>query len=209
MAPKKGAKKVTEKLSLAAVVNCGEPGYIFTFPDEHAELLAAGYVQVNPELTDPNAPGAIATAATQAGIDFINSQNGAPVAPKEVKVMDAFVIETSSEMPVSGKRGGGRSTVYPFDQLPAPTVDVAGNLTYAFFFVPATTERPEPVKSLASTVSSANARFATPDPSGATRTVTRGPKKGEIMPAVVYSRKFKITAGEKDGAQGAKIWRIL
>ena len=203
MAPKKGTKKVTEKLSLAAVVNCGEPGYIFTFPDEHAELLAAGYVQVNPELKDAN--GAIATAATQAGIDFINSQNGASAAPKEVKSMDAFVIETSSEMPATGKRGGGRSTVYPFDQLPAPGADGS----FSFFFVPATSERPDPVKSLASTVSSANARFATPDPSGKTRTVTRGPKKGEIVPAVVYSRKFKITAGEKDGAQGAKIWRIL
>ena len=121
MAPKKGAKKVNVKLDLAAVVNCGEPGYIFTFPDEHAELLAAGYVQVNPELKDEN--GAIATAATQAGIDFINSQNGAPAAPKEVKIMDAFVIETSSEMPATGKRGGGRSTVYPFDQLPAPGAD--------------------------------------------------------------------------------------
>lgn len=207
MAPKKGTKNVTEKLSLAAVVNCGEPGYIFTFPDEHAELLSLGYVQVNPELKDAN--GAIATAATQAGIDFINSQNGAPAAPKEVKTMDAFVIETSSEIPATGKRGGGRSTVYPFDGLPEPTVDAEGKLVFGFFFVPTTEERPEPVKSLASTVSSANARFARPDSSGATRTVTRGPKKGEIVPAVVYSRKFKITAGEKDGVKGAKIWRIV
>ena len=207
MAAKKTTKKVTEKLSLAAVVNCGEPGYIFTFPDEHAELLALGYVQVNPELKDAN--GAIATAATQAGIDFINSQNGAPDAPKEGTKMDAFVIETSSEMPATGKRGGGRSTIYPFDQLPAPVTGADGKLVYANFFVPATTERPDPVKSLASTVSSANLRFSSPDPSGATRTVTRGPNKGGILPALVYSRKFKITEGEKDGVKGARIWRIM
>lgn len=193
-------KKVTEKLSLAAVVNCGAPGYVFTFPDEHAELLAAGHVQVNPEIKDAN--GAIATAATQAGIDFINSQNAGETA-KEAKPMETFVIETSSEMPAAGKRGGGRATIYPFDQLPAP-VDGA----FAFFFVPATPDREDPVKSLASTVSGANARFATPDPSGATRTVTRGPNKGQVVPAVVYSRKFKITEGEKDGVKGAKIWRI-
>lgn len=201
------AWKVTEKLSLAAVVNCGEPGYVFTFPDEHAELLALGHVQVNPELKDAN--GAIATAATQAGIDFINSQNGALVAPKETKPMDAFVIETSSEMPDAGKRGGGRSTVYPFDALPAPTQDATGKPVYSNFFVPATEDKPDPVKSLASTVSSANARFATPDPSGKTRVITRGPNKGQTVPASVYSRKFKITEGEKDGVKGARIWRIL
>ena len=201
MAPKKGAKKVVEKLDLAAIVNCGEPGYIFSFPDEHAELLAAGYVQVNPELKDEN--GAIATAATQLGIDFIKN-NGA-IAPKEGTKMSAFVIETSSEMPQSTRGGaGGRSTIYPFDQLPAPTE--AG---YANFFVPATEERPDPVKSLASTVSSANLRFASPDPSGKTRTITRGPNKGGVVSALVYSRKFKITEGEKDGVKGARIWRIL
>lgn len=207
MAPKKGTRKVEEKLSLAAVVNCGEPGYIFTFPDEHAELLALGYVQVNPELKDAN--GTIATAATQAGIDFINSQNGEPDASKEVKTMDAFVIETSSEMPVTGNRGGGRSTVYPFDQLPAPVPGADGKLVYANFFVPGTEDKPDPVKSLASTVSSANLRFSSPDPSGKTRVVSRGPNKGGVVPALVYSRKFKITEGEKDGVKGARIWRIL
>ena len=201
MAPKKGAKKVVEKLDLAAIVNCGEPGYIFSFPDEHAELLAGGYVQVNPELKDEN--GAIATAATQLGIDFIKN-NGA-IAPNEGTKMSAFVIETSSEIPQSTRGGaGGRTAVYPFDQLPAPTE--AG---YANFFVPATEERPDPVKSLASTVSSANLRFASPDPSGKTRTITRGPNKGCVVPALVYSRKFKITEGEKDGVKGARIWRIL
>ena len=205
MAPKKGAKKVVEKLDLAAIVNCGEPGYIFTFPDEHAELLAAGYVQVNPELKDEN--GAIATAATQAGIDFIKN-NGA-VAPKEGTKMDTFVIETSCELPESKRSAGGRSTVYPFDQLPAPVNTVDGKVVYANFFVPATEDKPDPVKSLASTVSSANARFATPDPSGKTRVITRGPNKGAVVPALVYSRKFKISAGEKDGVNGARIWRIV
>lgn len=199
MAPNKGAKKVVEKLDLAAIVNCGEPGYIFSFPDEHAELLAAGYVQVNPELKDEN--GAIATAATQAGIDFI--KNNGDVAPKEGRKMDAFVIDYGI-IPETKRSAGGRYTVYPFDQLPAPSDAGCAN-----FFVPATEDKPDPVKSLASTVSSANARFATPDPSGKTRVITRGPNKGGVVPAVVYSRKFKITEGEKDGVKGARIWRIL
>jgi len=195
MAPKKGPKKVVEKLDLAAVVNCGESGYIFTFPDEHAELLAAGYIQVNPEIVDEH--GAIATAPTQMGIDFIKAQQGGQGPDGKImskNVESEFIIEDAIEIP-AGKRGGGKPNIYPFDKL-----EVGQS-----FFVPTTEKRPEPAKSLASTVSSANNRFATPDPSGETRTVSRGPNKGNLVPKMVYSRKFIIKAVEG----GARIWRTV
>lgn len=200
MAAKKGAKKVVEKLSLAAVVNCGGVGYIFSFPDEHAELLAAGFVQVNADLKDEN--GAIATAATQAGIDFVKAQEiGSSTKTEGVEAVTApvqntgFVIEDNIAIPEGGRRGGGKPSAYPFDQLQVGQS----------FFVPATTERPDPAKTLNSTVSSANNRFAVVDPSGAMRPVTRGPNKGTSVPVMQYTRKFVIKAVEG----GARIWRTV
>lgn len=210
MAPKKGPKKVVEKLSLAAVANCGDPGYLFTFPDEHAELLAAGYVQVNAELKDEN--GAIATAITEAGIAYLNSQAGVTAEESTmvegIPAVAGFEIEEGFDIPES--RRTGKANIYPFDALTAPVYAEGQKPRYASFFVPATTDRPDPVKTLASTVSSANVRYSEPDPTGATRTVNRGPNKGQIVPKTISTRKFVIKEGvDKAGNPGARIFRTV
>jgi len=212
MAPKKGPKKVVEKLSLTAVALAAndQPGYLFTFPDEHAELLAAGYVQVNPELKDEN--GAIATAITEAGIAYLNSQAGTSAEENTmfegIPAAAGFEIEEGFDIPES--RRTGKANIYPFDALTAPVYSEGQKPRYASFFVPATADRPDPVKTLASTVSSANVRYSEPDQTGATRMVNRGPNKGQMVLKTISTRKFVIKEGvDKAGNKGARIFRTV
>lgn len=62
-----------------------------------------------------------------------------------------FKIRHDVEMPDAKKRG--RKTIYPFDEM-----GVGDS-----FHVAATNDRPKPVKSMASTISSANARYKLDD----------------------------------------------
>jgi hypothetical protein len=74
--------------------------------------------------------------------------------------------------------------IYPFDKL---------EIGESFFVA-------KDSKKLASTVSSAAQRFATPDPEGKMR-INR---KGSIVPVMVESRKFSVRSVEG----GSRIWRI-
>lgn len=96
------------------------------------------------------------------------------------------------------------------------------------FFVPCTEDRPDPVKSMQSTVASAVRKHSIPDASGATRTVTRGPNKGKEVPVMVPTKDFVCCAIDSEhpipvpdadpitdgtpwgfpGVSGAGIWRI-
>lgn len=184
------AKK--EKVGLAAIVKATLAGtVIYTHPMTHVLFVEKGLVEINPEMLD--AAKNVATRATQAGIDAYNAEVAAKQAKSE-KV--EFVIATVAAPAASAR--SGRETIYPFDKL-----EVGQS-----FFVANTAERPAAAKSLASTVSSANNRFAVPAPDGSTRTNV----KGETVPVMVKTRTFIVrdVDGEpwgQAGVKGAGIWR--
>ena len=204
MASKKSAaNKPAEKtvkatfIGLAEIVAAGANG-IHTSPEVHLPLVEAGLVEINPAMTNEN--GEIATRATQKGIESLDTGNGngdnAPteatsetaVTGKTEKVKTMFQIEDNVPVPAISGRGRGGET-YPFEQL------AVGQS----FFVANSESKPNAVKSLASTVSSATARYAVASEDGATKTN----KKGETVPVMVETRKFIVRSVEG----GARVWR--
>lgn len=201
MATKKSAAKKTAEIatviSLAEIVAAGANG-LFTPAAVHGPLVEAGLVEINPAMI--NEAGEIATRATQAGIESLD--NGAKVgnnATSETaetgttqKVKSMFKIENDIPVPTISGRGRG-GNVYPFDQLEAGQS----------FFVANSEDKPNAAKSLASTVSSATARYAVPSEDGATKTN----KAGEVVPVMVETRKFVVRSVEENGVKGARVWR--
>ncbi len=201
---KSGAKKTAETVAvigLAEIVAAGANG-LFTPVAVHGPLVEAGLVEINPAMV--NEAGEIATRATQAGIESLDS--GAIVVDKATteansaiaetgkteKVKTMFQIEDNVPVPAISGRGRGVN-VYPFAQL-----EVGQS-----FFVANSESKPNAAKSLASTVSSAAARYAVPSEDGATKTN----KKGEVVPVMVKTRKFVVRRAEEDGVKGARVWR--
>lgn len=207
MATKKSAAKKTAEIAtviaLAEIVAAGANG-LFTPAAVHSPLVEAGLVEINPAMV--NEAGEIATRATQAGIESLdsgailvdnatteaNSETAATGKTEKVKTM--FQIEDNVPVPAISGRGRGRGgNVYPFDQL------AVGQS----FFVANDEGKPNAAKSLASTVSSATARYAVPAEDGSTKTN----KKGEVVPVMVETRKFVVRSVEEDGVKGARVWR--
>lgn len=199
---------VTAVIGLAEIVAAGANG-IYTSPAVHGPLVEAGLVEINPAMTNEN--GEVATRATQTGIESLDS--GATVADNATsetqtataatgttqKAKTMFKIEDAIPVPTISGRGGN---VYPFDQLEAPqTID--GKIVCQSFFVPNSESKPNAAKSLASTVSSATARYAVPAEDGSTKTN----KKGEVVPVMVETRKFVVRSVEENGVKGARVWR--
>ncbi|QXN71429.1 hypothetical protein RCHARTNEY_60 [Rhodobacter phage RcHartney] len=137
-------------VALAAIVEAGEAGTYGPAADVQG-LANAGLVEINPAMTDEN--GNVAVRATAAGIAKIAEGSGAatPAATAstafEIGDVPDDILSAASEKRRAGRSGGEK---YPFDAL-----EVGKG-----FFVPATEKMPEPAKSLASTVSSATARYA-------------------------------------------------
>lgn len=178
MASKKKTATVTS-VGIAAIVaatQAGNPGYLMVPTAEAQKLAADGLVELNTAMTGD---GTIATRATQKGIDSVNTNantNPAPVGAEKPK----FVIEDNVSIPaISGR--GRIGSVYPFDEL---------KVGQSFFV-------PKAAKNLASTVSSANARYA--EETGETR-VNR---KGETVPKYKFTRQFIVRSVEG----GSRIWR--
>lgn len=196
-AAKKTAAAVVAVIGLAEIVAAGANG-IYTSPEVHSPLVEAGLVEINPAMTNEN--GEVATRATQKGVESLD--NGAKVgnnATSETaetgtiqKVKSMFKIEDSIPVPTISGRGRG-GNVYPFDQL-----EVGQS-----FFVANDESKPNAAKSLASTVSSATARYAVPAEDGSTKTN----KKGEVVPVMVETRKFVVRSVEENGVKGARVWR--
>lgn len=205
MATKKSAAKKTAEIAtviaLAEIVAAGANG-LFTPAAVHSPLVEAGLVEINPAMV--NEAGEIATRATQAGIESLDS--GAIVVDNATSEANSAIAETGKtekvktmlqiedNVPVPAIFGRGRGgNVYPFDQL------AVGQS----FFVPNSESKPNAAKSLASTVSSATARYAVPAEDGSTKTN----KKGEVVPVMVQTRKFVVRSVEEDGVKGARVWR--
>ena len=202
MATKKSAGKKTAAtavvvIGLAEIVAAGANG-MFVPESVYAPLVEAGLVEINPAMV--NDAGEIATRATQAGIESLDkgetvgdnatSETAETGTTQKVKTM--FKIEDSIPVPTISGRGRG-GNVYPFDQL-----EVGQS-----FFVANDESKPNAAKSLASTVSSATARYAVASEDGATKTN----KKGETVPVMVETRKFVVRSVEENGVKGARVWR--
>lgn len=186
--------KLTQALRgiLNAIVEAGAAGTFY--PEAKLKkLIEAGYVEVNTSVTNENG---MAVRATEAGIAAVQEQsNEAGEASKQ----DTVVIAKAVPMPEAKRGPSAGNSKYPFD-----TMEVNDS-----FFIPATEETPEPAKKRASTVTSANARYARPCPEGRTKTN----RAGDEVPVLVYDRKFAIRPVE-DGAPwgfpgiaGAGVWR--
>lgn len=200
-AAKKTAAAVVAVIGLAEIVAAGANG-IYTAPAVHLPLVEAGLVEINPAMTNENSE--VATRATQKGIESLDSaatvadnatsetqtQTAATGETQKVKTM--FKIEANIPVPTISGRGRG-GNVYPFDQLEAGQS----------FFVANDESKPNAAKSLASTVSSATARYAVPAEDGSTKTN----KKGEVVPVMVETRKFVVRSVEENGVKGARVWR--
>lgn len=169
-------------------------GYTFCTAEIVEWLFKNGFAEGNPEIV--NEAGAIATRATQKGVEKVMSETTVETPATTEK--PAFVIEDGIEIPKS-TRGGNRKSSYPFDKL------AVGQS----FFIPASEKHPEPAKSLASTISGATKRYDVPDldENGIQKTKSvRVPKTGEVrenVPAFKHTRVFQIKAVEG----GARCWR--
>ena len=181
-------------------------------------------IEVNTEQLDP--AGNAAARLTDAGKALVVASGASPVisdAVSEAPKSGLYSVISGAVLPPSkrgNKGGGGAPTVYPFE-----TMEIGHS-----FFVPVSEKHPDPVKTLGSTVSSANMRFAVD--TGQKKSVTRA-KRGvknravldaagnKIMetvevPVYKHTRKFSIrpvAAGVQYGewvapADGALIARV-
>jgi hypothetical protein len=167
-------------IGLAAIVAAmnTDPFYILVPKAEAEKLAADGLAEINTSIADPSKKGRVATRATQKGIDSLATASAEPVATDKPE----FVIEDNVAIPAVSGRGGRIGSVYPFDKL------AVGQS----FFVP------KAAKNLASTVSSANARYAELIPGQ-----TRKDRKGNDVPATKFTRHFIVRSVEG----GSRIWR--
>lgn len=195
----------------------------FVTKDKGLPLLNANppLIEVNVDVTQGDEAQA---RLTDAGTKYLadNQPKAASSASNGAAAVSPYAIITNAVLPPSkrGNKGGGAPTQYPFDALEIGQT----------FFVPVSEKHPDPVKTLGSTVSSANMRYA--EDTGEKREVNRA-KRGEgnkavkdaagnkvmekvTVPVYKYTRKFSIRGvkgGETYGqwvapADGALIARI-
>jgi hypothetical protein len=208
MARKKSATPAYNLALLGAVVAATRDGNVLYVPatDDAKLLVDNGMIAVDTTNINPDT-GEAAASATEQGTKFMaenetntgDAGNAAPAAEKP-----KFVIDTGP-MPTAKRNVVGASKLYPFDDLPAPTKDDEGNDVVGRFFVPATTERPEPWKTLASTVSSASKRYAKESGTEEYKTASGETKTRKTF---TYDRKFRLYAGEREGVKGAFVARV-
>jgi hypothetical protein len=129
--------------SVVVAMAVTETPYAMLTEKEIAGLTKEGLVETNGEIRDGDK---IAVRATEKGIALNNENNqgGGTPAPAAAS---AFALIDGAELPQG--RGGRNANVYPFDQM---------NVGQSFF-IAASDAKPNPAKSLASTVSSASKRL--------------------------------------------------
>lgn len=153
----KASKKVVEAVNRALLASIATGGVAFATKDE---AIAAGLsnnpplVEVNLTVPDPNDANKVAIRVTEAGSAFLVAGANPVVETVVEPTASKFEIFTGAVLPPAKPRGGGFGAgapkKYPFDEM-----EVGG-----FFFVAKSAAVPDPLKTLGSTVSSANLRFA-------------------------------------------------
>lgn len=162
-------------------------GFIFVTEADGKPLLGELLIEVNPTIKDGDKLGAKATAK---GIELVSKtpagNDAASGSTEQAPAASAFEIESDVPLPAVSARGRTGST-YPFDAM---------QVNQSFFV-------PKEAKNLASTISSANARYAE-----VIEGQTRVDRKGKTVPATKLTRKFVVRTAEKGGVKGARIFRV-
>lgn len=147
-----------------------QANYTASAPKEKVDKLIAA----DPSLmvitgADPTNAKNVIVQLTPAGVAGVQSLTPADLAPVvRAAAPTEFGFGTLGDLPET-RRGGPKTESYPFEKLaaPAPILDVngvaTGKFNYAYFSVPATDSRPNPVKSLQSTANSATKRYSKTD----------------------------------------------
>lgn len=188
------SKKLVALLEKIVAATQSDEGLLYVDAKLVAPLVAEGLIELNETMRD----GAdnVAARATEKAISVNQPQSN--IAAAVVKTGFAIAVVA---MPTA-KRGGRTAETYPFDQLEKGQS----------FFVPATAERENPAKSLASTVTSANERY-----SEVIEGEFRKNRKGNTVPATSQIREFAIRSiqdgapwgDEFAGVAGAAVFRTL
>lgn len=190
-------------LATIATAMAAEPFYALATEKEAKELIDGKLAEFNPDIRDGDK---IAIRLTDEGLKMAdtgntdNSNNGGDNGNTGASAAaSSFAIIDGAALP-SAARGGRNGPVYPFDDL---------NVGQSFF-VPATADKPEPAKSIASTATSAAKRFATPvkNPDGSAVMETykvRGVEK--TREKFEYTRQFAVKSVEKGKVYGS--WTAL
>lgn len=191
------AKKISLKQFKASATDDGQGNTIaWVDPSTVEDHVKAGHIEVNMSAKDEQGRNAARLTATGH-----NAVNKTKATPENKLSNEAFEIVDGLPMPPKAARGGQKVELYPFSKL-----NVGGS-----FFIPATEKNPNPAKTFASTIGSAQRRFGTK--TGETRTTA----KGKVVPVIVATRKFTIlpvTAGQKyengfvEKANGGRVYRI-
>jgi len=183
-------KQLSAFSALQAAILASEQGFVFAKASDVEVFASTGMIETNSAIT--NDSGEIAVRLPQA--------SGETSETKQASGKVGYAIVSDVEMPKSTRgAGAGRQASYPFDSM-----DKGQS-----FFVPATAAKPHPAKSLASTVTSANARYSEVIEG------TRKNRKGVEVPNTRQTREFAVRAiedGEKwgyPGTKGAAVWRTL
>lgn len=204
------AKAPKVKLNIGLLTAIGNGSVTMISKDDATPLIGNDppLIEVN-TAADVIVDGKAPVRLTAAGVQMVTSASqpvvGGPASGANGTAK--FAIISNAVLPASkrGNKGGGAPTVYPFD-----TMEIGNS-----FFVPVSEKHPDPVKTLGSTVSSANMRFA--EKTGEMKTVTRnkrGPKNKLVMvdgkpvpetvqvPVYKHTRKFSIRPVKSGVAYG-------
>lgn len=178
-------------------------GFLYVNPEAVKEYVDNGFVMLNMGIVNPENAAEFAAKATESGIASMSQPTEQPNPAAANAAAPAFEIVTGAALTVERTRQS-KGSKYPFDQLPAPTTNEAGQKITARFFVPATEKSPEPWRTLNSTVSAASREYA--------KVVGTKPGKSRTGEAIErnvyeYERKFQIAKGEHNGSVGAWIER--
>lgn len=144
-------------------------------------LVDAGYIEVNLEVKDPNDANKVLCRSTDAGKAYANQVDEQPKA-----FGSHAMLVTGAVLPPAKKRGNSSGTgapaKYPFAEL-----DVGG----MFFSANSDHAKGDAVKSLGSTVSAQNDKYA--EATGETKTVTRAKRDPNTKKAVLDDQGNKVT----------------
>lgn len=196
-----GGERAAYPTTIEEIVAIG-PGGTYARPEVFETLVKLGLAEVNTAMHDGN--GGCAIRATPKGLEYVAKQRQ-DAALSAVSVDDSdvesdmdsddemsasgFELEDGIDVPQLGPRiGFGRKSLYPF-----ATMNVGQS-----FLVKGVEKDSKKYKGLASTVSAAQRRFATPI-EGQTETN----RKGEVVQAYKPTRRFVLRP--VDG--GARVWR--
>ncbi len=165
--------KAAKNLNTELLVKISNGSVTRVSEKEGLPLVEKGLIEVNPhDIVDNKA----LVRLTEEGINIVNTLSN-----KSDEIVSPYAIMSGVPLPASkrGNRGTGAPKQYPFDDLP-----VGGS-----FFVPVSEKHPNPLKSMQSTVSSANHKYS--EETGETKYVERV-KRGPGNRALTNAEGGKI-----------------